>query len=223
MSLACVRQKINEAALKSHRAPSSVALLAVSKTQSAQAIRDAFEAGQRSFGENYVQEALKKQLVLSDLPIEWHFVGNVQSNKIKAIASHFEWVHSVDCLRTAQKLNQYRAATTPLNVCIAIHCDPAKKSGVTPAHVIALAKNIASLAHLKLRGVMCMPEKNNSRAAFLIAHTLFNQLNAAGFHCDTLSMGMSGDFEEAIAMGSTLVRIGSAIFGERVTPTHKNP
>lgn len=217
-SLARIHEKIIAAAMQCHREPSTIALLAISKKQSAEKIRDAFYAGQKSFGENYLQEALAKQKQLSDLPIEWHFVGTVQSNKIKMIATHFDWVHSVNQFSVAEKLNRARASQQkPLNICIEVNIDEEKtKSGVWPSAVVDLAKSMVTFPYLRLRGLMVIPQKNNARDAFQKTAQLQQQLIAEGLLVDTLSMGMSADFELAIAAGSTLIRIGTAIFGERI-------
>ena len=216
-SLHTILQRIHQAEEKYHRQPGDVSLLAVSKKQSIEKIRDAFLAGQKKFAENYLQEALQKQQELRDLTIEWHFIGTIQSNKTKSIAAHFDWVHSVNRLVIAERLNQQRPAhLNPLNICIEINIDEEEsKSGVRPTDVAALAKNIMALKRLTLRGLMVIPEKNNSLLAFQKTAALQQQLIHDGFPLDTLSMGMSNDFEVAIAAGSTIVRIGTAIFGER--------
>lgn len=211
-------ERIHLAEDKHHRQRDSVTLLAVSKKQSAEKIRDAFHAGQKYFGENYVQEALKKQALLTDLTIEWHFIGTIQSNKIKMIAAHFDWVHSVNTVSAAEQLNAHRSPQLPpLNICIEVNIDSEKtKSGVAPDDVLSIAKKIMTLNNLNLRGLMIIPNTHNAKAAFQQTHELQNQLIQSGILLDTLSMGMSADFELAIAAGSTLVRIGTAIFGERV-------
>ena len=198
------------------RIPKNVTLIAVSKKQSAEKIRDAFNSGQKQFGENYLQEALDKQKQLTDLNIEWHFIGTIQSNKTKLIAQYFDWVQSVDRLIIAKRLNDQRPAhLPPINICIEININEEKtKSGVLPKDVFELAKNISELKQIKLRGLMIIPEKNNL-GAFRKAALLQKQLIQAGFLLDTLSMGMSADFEEAILAGSTMVRVGTAIFGNR--------
>ncbi|MCX7126191.1 MAG: YggS family pyridoxal phosphate-dependent enzyme [Gammaproteobacteria bacterium] len=198
------------------RIPKNVTLIAVSKKQSAEKIRDAFNSGQKQFGENYLQEALDKQKQLTDLNIEWHFIGTIQSNKTKLIAQYFDWVQSVDRLIIAKRLNDQRPANLPtINICIEININEEKtKSGVLPKDVFELAKNISELKQIKLRGLMIIPEKNNL-GAFRKAALLQKQLIQAGFLLDTLSMGMSADFEEAILAGSTMVRVGTAIFGNR--------
>lgn len=211
-----VIHQIHLAEKKYHRKPNSVLLLAVSKKQSAEKIREAYLAGQKYFGENYVQEAIKKQSELSDLNIEWHFIGKIQSNKIKLIAKHFDWVHSVDKFSTAEKLNhQCELLNKKLNICIQVNIDNEKtKSGVLPKDVFELAKKITALSHLTLCGLMIIPAQGTKGAPGMAL--LQQQLIQQGFKLDTLSMGMSADFEAAIAAGSTIVRIGTAIFGERV-------
>lgn len=213
-----ILQKIHQAEEKHHRQPGAVSLLAVSKKQSSEKIREAYHAGQTCFAENYLQETLQKQRDLSDLDIEWHFIGTIQSNKTKLIAQQFDWVHSVDRLSIAEKLNRHcESLKKILNICIEINIDSEQtKSGALPQDVIDLAKNIATLKHLKLRGLMVIPEKDNPLLAFQKTAELQQQLMLNGFSLDTLSMGMSNDFEAAIAAGSTIVRIGTAIFGERV-------
>ncbi len=201
-----------------HRDPASVGLLAVSKTQPAAAIRDAFAAGLRDFGENYLQEALDKQAELDDLPLTWHFIGPIQSNKTKAIAEHFDWVHSVDRLKIAQRLSDQRPATLPpLNVCLQVNVSgEASKSGCAPQEVQQLARAITALPRLRLRGLMCIPAPSEDpaeqRAAFARLRQLRDEL---ALDLDTLSMGMSQDLEAAIAEGATWVRIGTALFGAR--------
>lgn len=209
-----VTHKLRVAEKQCHRAPHSVTLLAVSKNRSADNIRQAYSAGQTKFGENYAQEAIKKQHQLSDLAIEWHFIGTIQSNKTKPIATHFDWAHSVNKVSVAEKLNGYRQSLpTALNVCIEVNIDAEPtKSGVIPEVMFTLAEKIITLPHLKLRGLMVIPRKTHSTIAFEKTKRLFDALIQRGFLMDTLSMGMSNDFENAIAYGSTLVRIGTAIF-----------
>ncbi|CBL47313.1 conserved hypothetical protein [gamma proteobacterium HdN1] len=204
-------------------------LLAASKTRSASEIRELFEAGCRDFGESYLQEALPKMEALQDLPITWHFIGPLQSNKTRGIASHFDWVHSVDSLRLAERLSEQRPPTlAPLNVCLQINLDnEPTKSGVAPEFAPPLANAIAALPHLRLRGLMCVPaprelfsEQRQSAAAL---RALLSHIQAHCPRChpalDTLSIGMSDDLEAAIAEGSTLVRVGSALFGPRPPKT----
>jgi len=213
-----VSQRIRAAADAVQRDANSIHLLAVSKTKPAQAVREAYAAGVRDFGENYLQEALGKQAELTDLPLSWHFIGPIQSNKTRAIAEHFAWVHSVDRLKIAQRLSEQRPAELPpLNICIQVNVSgEASKSGCTPADLPALADAISALPRLKLRGLMAIPEPTDDRAeqdaAFSSVRDLQNSLNLP---LDTLSMGMSHDLESAIAQGATWVRIGTALFGAR--------
>ncbi|KII34340.1 hypothetical protein NL64_07710 [Pseudomonas fluorescens] len=217
-NISLVSSRIHAATLAANRAENSVQLLAVSKTKPAQALREAYAAGLRDFGENYLQEALGKQLELADLPLIWHFIGPIQSNKTRAIAEHFDWVHSVDRLKIAQRLSEQRPADLPpLNICIQVNVSgEASKSGCAPADLPALANAISELPRLKLRGLMAIPEPTEDRAAqdaaFAAVQSLQTSLNLP---LDTLSMGMSHDLESAIAMGATWVRIGTALFGAR--------
>lgn len=213
-----VSQRIRAAADAVQRDASSIHLLAVSKTKPAQAVREAFAAGMHDFGENYLQEALAKQAELSDLPLSWHFIGPIQSNKTRAIAENFAWVHSVDRLKIAQRLSEQRPADLPpLNICIQVNVSgEASKSGCTPADLPALATAISALPHLKLRGLMAIPEPTEDRAAQDAAFSQVRDLQASlNLGLDTLSMGMSHDLESAIAQGATWVRIGTALFGAR--------
>ncbi len=213
-----VSARIAAAAQAAGRDESSIGLLAVSKTKPAAAVREAFAAGIRDFGENYLQEALGKQGELTDLPLSWHFIGPIQSNKTRAIAENFDWVHSVDRLKIAQRLSEQRPeGLPPLNICIQVNVSgEASKSGCNPAELPALAAAIAHLPRLKLRGLMAIPEPTEDRAAqdaaFATVRTLQDSLNLP---LDTLSMGMSHDLEAAIAQGATWVRIGTALFGAR--------
>lgn len=199
-------------------------LVAVSKTQPAASIREAFDAGQSVFGENYVQEGVAKILAVADLPLEWHFIGPIQSNKTKLIAEHFAWVHGVDRLNIAERLNHARAELLPpINICIQVNVSgEASKSGVSPEEVASLADAIAPLPRLKLRGLMAIPApaktETAQRVPFKILKALFDQLKSSHPDFDTLSMGMSEDFKIAIEEGATMVRIGSAIFGPRQSP-----
>jgi pyridoxal phosphate enzyme (YggS family) len=207
------------------RAPQSVRLLAVSKTFPAGAVLEAVAAGQRAFGENYLQEGLEKiaavDAALPNEHIEWHFIGPIQSNKTRPIAEHFAWVHTVERLKIAQRLSEQRpAGLPPLNVCIQVNISgEASKSGATPEELPELARQVAQLPNLKLRGLMAIPEPETDpakqRAAFARLRALAEQLGRDGLALDTLSMGMSSDLEAAIAEGSTIVRVGSAIFGSR--------
>ncbi|MEY3743409.1 MAG: hypothetical protein RLZZ541_464 [Pseudomonadota bacterium] len=211
---------IQLAKLANHRAQ-SVNLLAVSKAQSAIAIREAYAAGQKLFGENYLQEALDKQSQLADLAIEWHFIGPIQSNKTQLIAQHFNWVHSIDRLKIAQRLNDARPETlAPLQVCIQVNIsNEESKSGVTQQDLETLASAISKLPRLKLRGLMAIPEPSNDnnkqRIQFKQVRECYDDLLEKGFTLDTLSIGMSDDYRIAIEEGATIVRIGSALFGAR--------
>ena len=217
-NIAKVGVRIREAAQASQRDCATVGLLAVSKTKPAEAIRQAFAAGTCDFGENYLQEALEKQAELSDLPLTWHFIGPIQSNKTKPIAEHFAWVHSVDRLKIAQRLSDQRPAhLPPLNICLQVNVSgEASKSGCNPDQLQALAQAVTQLPNLRLRGLMTIPEPNDDpseqRAAFARLRELMQGLN---LDLDTLSMGMSDDLEAAIAEGATWVRIGTALFGAR--------
>lgn len=203
----------------------AVTLLAVSKTFGPDAVADALAAGQTAFGENYIQEGVEKILALRashpQAAIEWHCIGPVQSNKTRLVATHFDWVQSVDRLKIAQRLSEQRPADRPpLQVCLQVNVDGgANKSGVAPPDLLALAQAVAALPGLRLRGLMCIPEPADGFAAqlavFQQARALFDGLNARGLSLDTLSMGMSEDLDAAIAGGSTLVRVGRAIFGVR--------
>jgi pyridoxal phosphate enzyme (YggS family) len=220
-NLAQVRKRIELASLAVGRAADAVKLLAVSKTMPAQAVREAHLAGQLAFGENYIQEAVDKMASLADLPLEWHCIGPIQSNKTKLVADNFAWVHSIDRLKIAERLSAQRPAHLPaLQVCLQVNVDGgSNKSGVAPTELMALAQAVAKLPQLQLRGIMTIPEPAENEAAARAVHrqakALFDSLNAAGLKLDTLSMGMTGDLEAAIAEGSTCVRVGTAIFGQR--------
>ncbi|MEZ1436924.1 YggS family pyridoxal phosphate-dependent enzyme [Pseudomonas shirazica] len=217
-NLSAISARIASAAQAAGRDPASVQLLAVSKTKPASAIREIHAAGVCDFGENYLQEALTKQQALSDLPLIWHFIGPIQSNKTKAIAEHFDWVHSVDRLKISQRLSEQRpAGLPPLNICLQVNVSGEdSKSGCTPADLPALAKAVAALPNLRLRGLMAIPEPTDDRAAQEAAFATLRQLQEGlGLGLDTLSMGMSHDLEAAIAQGATWVRIGTALFGAR--------
>ncbi|CAN1605665.1 YggS family pyridoxal phosphate-dependent enzyme [Pseudomonas mediterranea] len=217
-NIAQVRSRIRAAEQAAHRAADSVQLLAVSKTKPAQALREAHAAGLRDFGENYLQEALGKQAELTDLPLIWHFIGPIQSNKTRAIAEHFDWVHSVDRLKIAQRLSEQRPeGLPPLNICIQVNVSgEASKSGCAPEDLPALADAIGALPRLTLRGLMAIPEPTEERAAQDAAFAAVRRLQASlTLPLDTLSMGMSHDLESAIAQGATWVRIGTALFGAR--------
>ncbi|MCP5208233.1 MAG: YggS family pyridoxal phosphate-dependent enzyme [Hahellaceae bacterium] len=217
-----VRQLIKNAAISAGRDENSVQLLAVSKTHPATAIRAAIDAGQRRFGENYLQEALDKILTLRDITnIEWHFIGPIQSNKTRPIAENFHWVHTLDREKTAHRLDAQRPSTlAPLNVCIQINIDnEPTKSGIMPTDLAPLAAAITKMPNLQLRGLMAIPKAQASDAEMAASFTkmqrLFEKLKTQHPSVDTLSMGMSADLNEAIAAGSTMVRIGTAIFGAR--------
>lgn len=217
-NLSALAARIDSAAKAAGRDPASIQLLAVSKTKPANAIREAHAAGVRDVGENYLQEALAKQEELRDLPLTWHFIGPIQSNKTRAIAEHFDWVHSVDRLKIAQRLSEQRpAGLAPLNICLQVNVSGEdSKSGCLPADVQALATAIASLPGLRLRGLMAIPEPTEDRAAQEAAFATLRQLQEGlGLDLDTLSIGMSHDLEAAIAQGATWVRIGTALFGAR--------
>ena len=218
-----VRARIATACQRAGRGVEEVTLLAVSKTFGADAVRAAAAAGQRAFGENYIQEGVEKIAALRDLGLTWHCIGPIQSNKTRLVAEHFDWVHTVDRLKIAERLSAQRPADRPpLNVCIQVNIDGgANKSGVAPGEALALARAVAALPQLKLRGLMSIPEIapdfEAARAVHAGARALFDQLNADGLGLDTLSMGMSDDLEAAIAAGSTMVRVGTAIFGSRAS------
>ncbi len=220
-NLQAVNHAITQVVCMAHRRKESIELLAVSKGFSADAVREAYQAGQRAFGESYIQEALDKIELLRDLPLEWHFIGPVQSNKTRAIATHFAWVHSVDRLKIAERLSAQRPASLPpLNVCIQVNVSGEdSKSGVAPGGLVELAHAVACLPHLKLRGLMAIPAPveglEAQRVPFAKLRELMQQINTQGLALDTLSMGMSHDFSAAILEGATNVRIGTAIFGER--------
>lgn len=219
--LQAVRASIDDAAIHAGRDPAQVHLLAVSKAHPASALRAAFEAGQRMFGENYLQEALGKQAELSDLSIEWHFIGPIQSNKTQAIAQHFDWVHSVDRLKIAQRLSAARADNVkPLQVCLQVNVSQEEsKSGLALEETAELALAIKAMPGLRLRGLMAIPAPTRDitlqRAQFRQVREVYEKLQHQGQMLDTLSIGMSDDFPAAIAEGATIVRIGSAIFGPR--------
>ena len=221
-NLQAVRGRIAAAARSAGREPGDIALLAVSKTFSAGAVRAAHAAGQREFGENYVQEGLAKIAELAALPLIWHFIGPIQSNKTRAIAEHFDWVHSIAREKIALRLALARPPELdPLDICLQVNVSgEASKSGVAPEEVRPLAEAVRTLPRLRLRGLMAVPEPSDDielqRRRFRGLRILLEQLNAAGFGLDTLSMGMSQDLEAAIMEGATMVRVGTAIFGKRV-------
>ena len=220
-NLQAVHDRIRRAAQSAGRPPSAIALVAVSKTWPAEKIAEAHACGQNAFGENYVQEAMGKITRLAHLPLEWHFIGPIQSNKTRGIAEHFQWVHSVEREKIAKRLNDARpAGSPPLNVCIQVNVSgQASKSGVAPGDELALARAILALSRLKLRGLMAIPEPTLDtglqRRRFARLRELKDGLSAAGIALDTLSMGMSDDLEAAILEGATMVRVGTAIFGQR--------
>lgn len=216
-----ILKQVADATLKAGRVPQQVLLLAVSKQQPAEAIREAWHAGLHAFGESYLQEALDKRTLLTDLPITWHFIGPIQSNKTRPIAESFAWVHGVDRLKIAQRLSEARPESLPpLNVCLQVNVSgEASKSGCTPDELPALAQAVVQLPRLKLRGLMAIPEPTTDVTRqhwqFGILRELQAQLNEQGYGMDTLSMGMSEDYGVAIEEGATIVRIGTAIFGAR--------
>ncbi len=218
---------INNAEKKAQIQQQSVKLLAVSKTWPAEVLRKVANAGQHYFGENYLQEALTKITALADLAIEWHFIGPIQSNKTKDIAANFDWVQSIDRLKIARRLSEQRPThLDTLNVCIQVNIDnEVSKSGVKSEDVLDLAKQISQLDNLQLRGLMIIPQKTDNpqqqQHSFQKARHLYSQLKTLYPAVDTLSMGMSSDMESAIAEGSTMVRIGTALFGQRNTPISK--
>ena len=216
-----VRSRIRSAAIAAGRDPNSVTLVAVTKAKTAESVRLAATAGVTDFGENYLQEAEAKMDLLADLKLTWHFIGGIQSNKTRAIAERFDWVQSLDRFSVARRLSEQRPFhAPPLNVCIQVALVPeATKGGVAPEALTELATAIAGLPRLTLRGLMCVPPPQPNaaaeRAVFAKLRAALTDLNAGGLKLDTLSMGMSGDFESAIAEGATLVRIGTALFGAR--------
>ncbi|WP_292931300.1 YggS family pyridoxal phosphate-dependent enzyme [Noviherbaspirillum sp.] len=224
-NLQAVEERITTAAREAGRDPREVRLLAVSKTFGADAVIAAAQAGQRAFGENYLQEALDKMSAVHvarpDLLLEWHFIGPIQSNKTRPIAEHFDWVHSVEREKIAQRLSEQRPAhLPPLNICLQVNISgEASKSGVAPGEVLELAKRVANLPRLKLRGLMAIPEPegdiDRQRVPFRQVRMLLDELRTHGLDMDTLSMGMSADLVAAVEEGATIVRIGTAIFGQR--------
>ena len=219
-----VRARVEQACHACNRDPATVGLLAVSKTFGADAVRQAHAAGQTAFGENYLQEAVDKQAALTDLPLSWHCIGPIQSNKTRLVAEHFDWAHTVDRLKIAERLSVQRPAQrAPLQVCLQVNIDGGpNKSGVAPGQALALAREVAQLPGLTLRGLMTIPEPAPDFATALAVHrqarALFDDLCDAGLALDTLSMGMTADLEAAIQAGSTMVRVGTAIFGGRAYP-----
>jgi PLP dependent protein len=222
-NLQAVRARVAAACRAAGRPVESVQLLAVSKTMPNDAVLAAYAAGQRAFGENYVQEGVEKVASLrSGGPdLEWHFIGPLQSNKTRVVAEHFDWVHSVDRLKIAERLSEQRAgALKPLDICLQVNISgEASKSGLHPSELVALAHSVAALPNIALRGLMCIPEPAQSlaeqRAPFARMRALLAELQQQGLALDTLSMGMTADLEAAVAEGATIVRVGTAIFGER--------
>jgi len=219
--LQTVQRRIDNAIAEYGREPGSVTLLAVSKTRSAEELRAMAGAGMTRFGENYLQEALEKIGTLQDLSLEWHFIGPIQSNKTRSIAEQFDWVHSVDRLKLARRLSEQRPeALPPLNICLQVNVSGEQSKSGSPLNELPdLAREVAALPHLRLRGLMAIPAPaegfEEQRLPFRQMRQALEQLNAMGFGLDTLSMGMSDDLEAAIAEGTTLVRIGTALFGPR--------
>lgn len=216
------RTRIASAAMRYGRPAESIGLVAVSKGHPANAVRALAGLGQRDFGENYLQEAIPKMAALQDLPLSWHFTGQIQANKTRPIAEAFDWVHTVDRERVAIRLNEQRSPhLAPINMCIQVRlADEAGKGGIEPHEVEALAVRVRELPRLRLRGLMALPPHRDSfdeqRVFFDRLAACWRELNAKGFALDTLSMGMSADLEAAVAAGATLLRIGTALFGERV-------
>jgi PLP dependent protein len=224
-NLQAVRERIAAACVAAGRPVAAVDLLAVSKTWPAAAVRAAAAAGQRAFGESYLQEAVVKIAVLGDLVVEWHFIGPLQSNKTRPVAENFAWVHSIERLKVAERLSVQRPpGMPPLNVCLQVNVSgEASKSGCAPEAAAELAHAVAQLPNLRLRGLMAIPEPSDDvatqRRRFAALREMRDGLNAGGLALDTLSMGMSDDLEAAVMEGATLVRVGTAIFGERVYAT----
>ena len=220
-NLALIRDLLAKAAVEAHRDPAAVKLLAVSKKQPISKILEAAAAGQRDFGENFVQEGLEKIEQAASEDLVWHFIGHLQTNKTRAVAEHFDWVHTIDRLKTAKRLSQQRPPDRgPLNVCLQVNIDSEDaKSGVRPKELAGLAAGVAALPNLNLRGLMCLPAVRDTldeqKEPFARLRELAESLAVGGIETDTLSMGMSGDYEAAIAEGATIVRIGTAVFGPR--------
>jgi pyridoxal phosphate enzyme (YggS family) len=223
-NLQTVRGRMAQACAQAQRPVTEVTLLAVSKTFGPDDVREAHAAGQAAFGENYIQEAVEKIALLADLPLQWHCIGPIQSNKTRLVAQHFDWAHTVDRFKIAERLSQQRPeGRPPLSVCIQVNVDNGpSKAGVPPEEALALAQQVAGLPGLRLRGLMTIPEPQDTFEQQLATHqraaALFHDLQAAGLDLDTLSMGMTADLEGAVAAGSTMVRVGTAIFGGRSRP-----
>lgn len=220
-NLSLLSDLLQKSAIDAGRRPESVRLLAVSKKQALTAIREAAAAGQRDFGENFVQEGVEKIEELADLGLTWHFIGHLQSNKTRVVAQYFDWVHTIDKLKTARRLSEQRPGDRPpMNVCLQVNIDDeASKSGVVPAAVPDLAAACSELPNLHLRGLMCLPAMRatfeEQRIPFAALRELAQDLGQRGIETDTLSMGMTADYRAAIFEGATIVRIGTALFGER--------
>jgi pyridoxal phosphate enzyme (YggS family) len=220
-NLQTVQGRIAAACARAQRPVTEVTLLAVSKTFGPDAVREAHAAGQTAFGENYIQEAVEKMALLADLPLQWHCIGPIQSNKTRLVAQHFDWAHTIDRLKIAERLSEQRPeGRPPLSVCVQVNIDRGpSKAGVAPDEAFELAQAVAALPGLRLRGLMTIPEPQDTFEEQLATHqraaTLFQELRAAGLDLDTLSMGMTADLEAAVAAGSTMVRVGTAIFGGR--------
>ena len=216
-----IQDLLAKAAAEAGRPADQIRLLAVSKTKPVEAILEAAAAGQRDFGENFVQEGLQKIENCGRDDLVWHFIGHLQSNKTRPVAEHFDWIHTVDRLKIARRLSEQRPPLAPpLNVCIEVNVDAEpSKSGVSPEALPALARDVAALPRLKLRGLMCLPAIregfDEQRRPFAALRRLLESLNEEGMALDTLSMGMSADYAAAIQEGATIVRVGTAIFGAR--------
>jgi len=220
-NLANISQRIHSAAVAAGREPDVVRILAVSKTHSVDKIREAYAAGLTSFGESYVQEAIHKITELNDLPLEWHFIGPIQSNKTRTIAEHFHWVQSIDRLKIAMRLSEQRPKhLPPLNVCVQVNISmESSKSGISQQALFEFVEQLIKLPHLKLRGLMAIPQKTTDearqRVMFGELRRMFDDLNQQDYQLDTLSMGMTNDLEAAVIEGSNMLRIGTGLFGAR--------
>ncbi|MES3002738.1 MAG: YggS family pyridoxal phosphate-dependent enzyme [Pseudomonadota bacterium] len=228
-NLQSVHERISAACAGANRPVNEVTLLAVSKTFGPESVREAFAAGQTAFGENYIQEGVEKIALLRDLPLQWHCIGPIQSNKTRLVAANFDWAHTVDRLKIAQRLSEQRpAGMAPLQVCIQVNIDGgATKAGVAPREAADLARELSRLPGLVLRGLMTIPEPSEDfqaqKAVHAKARALFDELRGSGLQLDTLSMGMTADLEAAVAAGSTMVRVGTAIFGGRPSTSSASP